>query len=52
MEILNWKLLAHPLNWIVLFLMVFIAGFALHLIFGQSANVPLPTAGSPLPPTS
>lgn len=52
MEILNWKLLAHPMNWIVLFLMVFIAGFAIHLVIGKSTAIPLPTTGSPLPPTS
>lgn len=33
MEIINWKLIAHPMNWVVLFLMVFIAGIAIHLIF-------------------
>ena len=32
MEIINLRLMSHPLNWITLFLMVFIAGIAFHFI--------------------
>jgi hypothetical protein len=31
MEIINWGLIKHPINWVILFLMVFIAMTALHL---------------------
>lgn len=30
--ILNFSLLKHPLNWVILLLMVIIAGIALHLV--------------------
>lgn len=30
--ILNWELLKHPLNWVVVLLMVMIFGIALHLV--------------------
>lgn len=29
---LNWKILSHPINWVTVFLMVFIAGIGIHLI--------------------
>jgi len=32
MEILNFSLLKHPLNWVILLLMVLIGGIALHLV--------------------
>ena len=32
MEVLNWKILSHPMNWVTLFLMVFIGGIAAHLL--------------------
>lgn len=35
MEIINWKLVGHPLNWLILFLMVFIALAAVRVIVGQ-----------------
>jgi hypothetical protein len=41
MEIINWKIVSHPMNWAVLFLMVLIFGFALHLIldfYGVKSN--------------
>jgi hypothetical protein len=33
---LNWNLLANPLNWIVIILMVFIGGLALSLLFHRN----------------
>jgi hypothetical protein len=38
MEIINWKLISHPLNWVVLFLMIFIflAGLNLVLRYQQA----------------
>jgi hypothetical protein len=30
-EVLNWGIVKHPMNWVILFLMVFIAMLALHL---------------------
>ena len=32
MEILNFPLLKQPLNWVIILLMVIIAGIALHLV--------------------
>lgn len=32
MEVINWKLVTHPLNWVILFFMVFIASLALHFV--------------------
>lgn len=40
--ILNWALLKHPMNWVVVTLMVLIAGIALHF-FAQ-----LPVGTNPL----
>jgi len=37
MEVINWKIVASPLNWAILFLMIFIAGIAIHLVL---ANLP------------
>lgn len=31
MEVVNWGLIKHPINWITLMLMVFIAMIAVHL---------------------
>lgn len=39
MEVVNWKLVSHPMNWVILFLMVFIAGIALHFILGALPKV-------------
>jgi len=41
MEVLNWRLLTHPMNWVVVFLMVLIAALAIHLIFGFNVKSPL-----------
>jgi hypothetical protein len=35
---LNFQLLASPYNWIIILLMVMIAGLGLHLIVNQPAN--------------
>jgi len=32
MEILNWKLFSHPVNWLIVMLMLLIFGFAFELI--------------------
>lgn len=32
MELINWDLAGHPMNWVHIFLMVLIAGIAIHLI--------------------
>lgn len=48
MEFINWKLASHPLNWVIVFLMVFIFLLGVHLVvdFTQrpKPNVPSPTA--------
>lgn len=45
MQILNWKILSHPINWVVLFLMVFIGGIAVHFILrGLGSTGPAPSA--------
>jgi hypothetical protein len=41
MEVINWRIVSHPLNWLTLFLMVFIAGIAIHFVltlFGQKSQ--------------
>lgn len=35
MELINWRLASHPLNWLTLFLMVFIVSLAAHLILSK-----------------
>lgn len=42
MKILNWELISNPLNWVILFLMVFIAGIGIHFI---TNHVQLATKG-------
>lgn len=42
MEIINWKLVEHPMNWVVLFLMIFIVLFAVRVTFGESARERVP----------
>lgn len=32
MDVVNWKIVSHPMNWVTLFLMVFIGGIAAHLL--------------------
>jgi len=32
MEIVNLAILKHPMNWVILFLMVFLAGIGLHFV--------------------
>lgn len=32
MELINWRIVRHPLNWITVFLMIFIAGIAIHFV--------------------
>jgi hypothetical protein len=32
MEIINWRIASHPLNWLTVFLMIFIAGIAFHFV--------------------
>lgn len=54
MEIINWEIISHPMNWIVLFLMVFIAALVIHwgaTAAGYKGTIPLPTTSSPLPAT-
>ena len=40
MEVINWRLVTHPLNWVTVFLMVFIAGIAAHFILTYFGQVP------------
>ena len=40
MEIINWRLVSHPLNWVTLFLMVFIAGIGFHFILSGLGMAP------------
>jgi hypothetical protein len=41
--ILNWQLLKHPMNWIVVTLMVLIAGVAMHFILQYQSGTVKPT---------
>ena len=40
MEIINWRIVGHPLNWLTVFLMVFIAGIAIHFILQSLGMMP------------
>lgn len=40
MEVINWRLVGHPLNWITVFLMVFVAGLLVHLVLTYFGKVP------------
>lgn len=40
MGVINWNIISHPLNWVILFLMVFIAAIALHLVLNNLPTVP------------
>ncbi|HXT74604.1 MAG TPA: hypothetical protein VN785_12195 [Candidatus Angelobacter sp.] len=45
---LNWELLKHPLNWIIIVLMLVIAGAGGHLAlayFGAESSSPQPSGG-------
>jgi hypothetical protein len=44
MEIINWRIAKHPLNWVTLFLFVFIAGIAFHFILTLLGKSPTPVA--------
>lgn len=37
---INWPLLANPLNWVIVLLMVIIAGYLLHVILPSSFPTP------------
>jgi hypothetical protein len=32
MQIINWEIAKHPMNWVIVFLMVLIAGLFVHLV--------------------
>jgi hypothetical protein len=32
LQLINWQLAKHPLNWVIILLMVLLAGIALHLV--------------------
>lgn len=40
MEVINWRIASHPLNWITVFLMIFIAGIAFHFILEGLGMLP------------
>jgi hypothetical protein len=40
MEVVNWNLIRHPMNWVILFLMVFIAGISINLILKYNGVAP------------
>ena len=35
---LNFELMMNPVNWVIVLLMIAIAGLAVHLIFSQTSN--------------
>ena len=39
---INWRIACHPLNWVTLFLMVFVAGLAVHFVLGHLGVSPAP----------
>lgn len=38
MEILNWGIISHPINWVTVILMVLIAGIAFHFFFSYQTG--------------
>jgi hypothetical protein len=40
MELVNWRIVKHPLNWITIFLMIFIAGIAIHFVMVSLGMAP------------
>lgn len=40
MEVVNWRIVSHPLNWLTLFLMVFIGGIAIHFVLQHVGMLP------------
>jgi hypothetical protein len=32
MQIINWSLIKHPMNWVILLLMIVIAGITIHIV--------------------
>lgn len=38
MEVVNWRLISHPMNWVVLFLMVFIAMMLVHFVMAYMVS--------------
>lgn len=44
MQIINWDLASHPMNWATVFLMVFLASIVVHLILSALAPEEKPQA--------
>lgn len=40
MEIINWRIVGHPLNWITVFLMLFIAALGAHFVLTYFGAIP------------
>ena len=40
MELINTRIMSHPLNWLTVFLMVFLAGIAIHFIMQSVGMLP------------
>lgn len=38
MEIINWEIISHPINWITVVLMVLIAGIAFHFFMNYQVG--------------
>lgn len=52
MAILNWKLISHPLNWLIILLMLVIAGIFGHLlltVLDQEPSGPSGTVNAAVP---
>jgi len=55
MRVVNWNLMRHPMNWVTIWLMLFIAGIALHLILqglGIRPQAAQPAGYGTTPPNS
>ncbi len=39
MNIINWDIIRHPLNWLTIILMVMIAGFVVDIFIGEFTDV-------------
>ena len=43
---INWRIAGHPLNWVTVFLMVFIAGLAVHFVLTHLGVAPASPSNS------
>jgi hypothetical protein len=38
MQLINWEIAKHPMNWVIVLLMLIFAGAAIHIIIGDRVH--------------